>query len=568
MLQRLHKRLNAAVGRGRRCWFWVAVALLLGAMGTAQVTSALQETQTWDEAIHIAAGYSYLKTGDYRLNREHPPLFKLLSAAALLPLDPALPLNSEAWRKADGVEFGDLFLYKNRVHPETMLFLARAVIIALTLALGLALALWTRRKFGPAAGIAALFLFAFDPNLIAHGHYVTSDLAATAFIFLAILAWERYLQTLRRRDLAVSGIVLGLALISKFSAVFLVPVLAVLYWLRRWQLGPGRLSLRRFAAASATVGVISIAVVALAYGPESIRCWSGPKLRQVVDRSTIPGEVLFQTGKRLGLPAHPYLAGLSDVVVHNKIGHDAYLMGMQSRKGWWYYFPVVFAVKTPLSVIALLALSIAIGLRPANPLKIPFHWIVLLLPPLVYFAFCMSSNINIGVRHLLPVYPFLYAAIAGAIAGAARRWRILSTALMLVLVIESLSIHPHYLAFFNAAAGGPDNGPNYLVDSNLDWGQDLKNLKNYLDRNGFDKVCICYFGRSSMEFYRFEYSDLPRTDEPERQAEADCIGAISVTSLRGIYVGENAYSWLLERKPIAKIGYSIYVYDLRKQALR
>jgi len=420
MLRRFRERLNAAAGRGRRCWFWAAVVVLLGAMGAAQVTSALQETQIWDEAIHIAAGYSYLKTGDYRLNREHPPLAKLLSGAMLLPLDPELPLDSEAWKKADGVEFGDLFLYKNRVDPETMLFRARAAIMALTLALGLALALWTRQKFGPAAGIAALFLFAFDPNLIAHGHYVTSDVAATAFIFLATLAWERYLQTQRRRDLVVSGIVLGLALISKFSAIFLVPVLAVLYWLRRWQLGPGRLSLRRFAAATATVGAISIAVIALAYGPESIRCWSGPKLRQVVDPSTLIGKVLFQTGKRLGLPAHPYLAGISDLAFHNKVGHEAYLMGMQSREGWWYYFPVVFAVKTSLSVIALLVLSIAIALRPANPRKIPFHWIVLLLPPLVYFAFCMGSNINIGVRHLLPIYPFLYAAIAGAIAGAAR----------------------------------------------------------------------------------------------------------------------------------------------------
>lgn len=552
----------------KRHWFPGAVILLLGIMGAAQITSALQETQTWDEGIHIAAGYSYLKTGDYRLNREHPPLFKLLCAAPLLAVDPLLPLDDPSWKKPDQVPLGDLFLYKNRVSPETMLFCARAVTIALTLALGLVLALWTRRKFSPAVAIAALFLFAFDPNLIAHGHYVTNDLIAAAFIFFACVTWARFVETAGWRDLVVASAVLGLALISKFSAVYLVPLLAGFYWFRRLQEGRGRLSLRHFAASAAIAGAISAAIIAAAYGPESIRCWRGPKLRQVADRSTLVGEVLFQTGKRLGLPAHPYLVGISDLAVHDKIGHDAYLLGMQSNQGWWYYFPVVFAVKTPLSVLALLGLAIAIALRRPNLRKIPFEWVVLLVPALVYFALCMRSQINIGVRHLLPVYPFLYVVIAAVLMRAARPVRALSLVLMLGLAVESLAIHPHYLAFFNVAAGGPGNGPRYLVDSNLDWGQDLKNLKIYADRHNFGKLCICYFGRSSMEYYKFDYTDLPRTEEVEKRAAADCVGAISATALQDVYVGANAYSWLRARKPMANIGYSIYLYDLRKPALK
>lgn len=547
-----------------RNWFWAAVAALLAAMGTAQVTSALQETQTWDEAIHIAAGYSYLKTGDYRLNREHPPLFKLLCAAPLLALDPRLPLEDATWRDSDQVVFGDIFLYKNRVSPETMLFLARLPIIALTLILGLALALWTRRQFGPAAGAAALFLYAFDPNFIAHGHYVTSDLIAAAFIFLAAIAWMRFVESRRWRDLVVAGIVIGLALVSKFSAVFLLPLLVIFYWFRRWQAGSGALSLRHFAVSAAIAGAISVAIIALVYGPESIRCWRGPKLRQVVDTSTPVGKVLFQAGKRLGLPAHPYLVGISDLAVHDKVGHDAYLMGMQSHDGWWYYFPVVFAVKTPLSVLALLALAAGIGLRRFRLRAVKLRWLVLLLPPLVYFAMCMHSRINLGVRHLLPVYPFLYAAAGAALMTGKRPVRVVSFMLMLGLTAESVAIYPHYLAFFNAAAGGPDNGPRYLVDSNLDWGQDLKNLKAYVDRHHIDKLCVCYFGRSSMEYYKLEYTDLPRTDELRQRAGIDCVGAISATALQDVYVGKDAYSWLRARQPMAKIGYSIYLYDLRK----
>ncbi|MGO9130424.1 MAG: hypothetical protein ACLQIS_11895, partial [Bryobacteraceae bacterium] len=148
-------------------WFWAAAALLLAAMGGAQVTSALQETETWDEGIHLAAGYSYLKTGDFRLNPEHPPLFKLLCALPLVALHPKLPLEDASWTKGDQQEFSDAFMYQNRVPARKMLFVARLVTIALTLGLGLALVLWTRRKFGAVAALGALSLYAFDPNLIA-----------------------------------------------------------------------------------------------------------------------------------------------------------------------------------------------------------------------------------------------------------------------------------------------------------------------------------------------------------------------------------------------------------------
>lgn len=557
----------------KRSWFWPAAGLLLLAMGASQVTSVLRETQTWDEGIHLAAGYSYLKTGNYKLNPEHPPLFKLLCALPLLALDPRLSVEDKSWREGDQAEFGDVFLYQNRVSPEKLLFYARAVTIALTLLLGLVVALWTRQKFGDAAAMAALFLFAFDPNLIAHGRYVTNDVMATLFIFLACITWTRFIETKRRRDLLLAGVVLGLALASKFSAVFLLPVLAALYWIRRGQEGRGRLSLAHFAASAAAAGLIAVAVIGLAYGPETIRCFRGPKLRRVIDRSTMVGAVLSEAGKRLGLPAHPYLVGLYDFSVHDKEGHNAYLMGMRSDRGWWYYFPVVFAVKTPAAVLALLAVCLAISLvalvragpRGWRLRQISFEWIVVVLPPLVYFALCMRSHVNIGVRHILPVYPFLFIALAATLTR--RKWRTYLLAVFLVvLAVESAAIYPHYLAFFNVFAGGPDNGPKYLVDSNLDWGQDLKNLKTYLTEHGVTKLCICYFGRSSMTYYKLDYMLLPETSQVAEREEMDCVAAISATQLMGAYMGAEAFRWLRERKPMAKVGYSIYLYDFRRGA--
>lgn len=555
----------------KKHWFWPTSGLLLLAMGAAQVTSVLQETQTWDEGTHLAAGYSYLKTGDFRLNREHPPLFKLLCALPLLAMDPQLPLEDASWKEGNQEVFGDTFLYKNRVPADRMLFAARAVTIALTLGLGLVLALWTRRKFGAVAAVAALCLYAFDPNLIAHGRYVTGDLAATAFIFLSVIAWAEFLETKRWRDLAISGVVLGLALVSKFSAVFLLPVLAVLYWIRRWQEGRGRLTVLHFAASVAVAGAISVAIIGLAYGPATIRSFHGTKLRRVVDVSTTTGAIMAQVGKRLGLPAHPYLVGLYEFAMHDRVGHSAYLMGKFSDQGWWYYFPVVFAVKTPAAVLILLALSVGVGLvalARAGPRRwrlreIPFEWVVLVLPPVVYFAFCMRSHVNIGVRHILPVYPFLFIALAAALARKAWGKRALAV-LALVLAVESVAIYPHYLAFFNGFAGGPENGRRYLVDSNLDWGQDLLNLKKYLAAHDIKRLCICYFGRASMQYYKIDYLYLPETAETGKQKEMDCVAAVSATQLQGAYVGENAFAWLRARKPMAKIGYSIYLYDFRR----
>jgi hypothetical protein len=186
-----------------------------------------------------------------------------------------------------------------------------------------------------------------------------------------------------------------------------------------------------------------------------------------------------------------------------------------------------------------------------------------LLPPVVYFALCMRSHVNIGVRHLLPIYPFLYIALAAALSRGRWRARALLAGLAFVAV-ESAAIYPHYLAFFNVFAGGPNNGPRYLVDSNLDWGQDLKNLKLYASAHGIKKLCICYFGRSSMSYYKFEYTDVPETRDVARRASMDCVAAVSATPLAGSYVGADAFRWLRERKPMAKIGYSIYLYDLRK----
>jgi hypothetical protein len=232
-------------------------------------------------------------------------------------------------------------------------------------------------------------------------------------------------------------------------------------------------------------------------------------------------------------------------------------------------------VKTPAAVLILLALCLGTGLaafaqagtRRWRLRAVPFEWIVLLLPPLVYFAFSMRSHVNIGIRHLLPVYPFLFVALAAALVRTSWRRRALAV-MVLVLAVESAAIYPHYLAFFNGFAGGPDNGPRYLVDSNLDWGQDLYNLKKYVVTHDAKHLCVSYFGRASMAYYKLDYELLPQTHQAAEREKMDCVAAISATQLMGAYVGGEMYRWLRERQPMAKIGYSIYLYDFRRSPTR
>jgi len=551
---------------GRR--FWTGVTLLLCLMAWAQVSTALKETQTWDEAFDLAAGYSYWKTGDFRLNREHPPVGKLIDAIPLLFMKPTLPLSHPSWAAADNPVFGYEFLYSNRIDADTLLFAGRAMTILTVLLAGLAFAIWMRGQFGPAAALIALTFFAFDPNLIAHGRYVTSDAFFTIFFFFACAAWGGYLKAPGWRRLLFAGLLTGLACASKTPALLLPPVFVLLLLVRWWQ-QPDLFRWTRVVGAAGALLISTVAVVALAYAPEAgklipvTRAYrlahpEVPMLADHVERGTVVGDLLERAGHKLGLQAHPYLLALDTVASHNMRGHQSYLLGQRMNEGVWYYFPVVFAVKTPCAVLLALAVALIAGIRRWRHFDI--LWFALTIPPLVHFGVSMAARIDIGVRHILPVYPFLYVGLGVFLASLRMRW--LPAGVLLLLAVESLAIYPHYLAFFNWFSGGAGNGPTYLVDSNIDWGQDVKKLRAWLAERGTHTVHICFFGRTNMSYYGLEAYELPTDDEQWRAL--DGFAAASVTPLQGVYVPPEKTARLRSLKPVAKVGYSIYVYDFRK----
>jgi hypothetical protein len=338
-------------------------------------------------------------------------------------------------------------------------------------------------------------------------------------------------------------------------------------WIRR----PKEFPVRRAMVAAATVFATVAIMVVVIYWPETVRCWRTkvPRLSTLVVRGNPTGEILYHLGRKLSLPAHAYLFGLNAVADHNAGGHSSYLLGIRSETGWWYYFPVVFAVKSTMAALATTLLLLAAALWQAwkrewiSPMTLG-----LALPPLLYFVFSMTSGINIGMRHILPVYPFLYVGAAAWLATQSN-WRpgvFMMAALVALQIGECARIAPDYLAFFNELAGGPGRGPEYLVDSNIDWGQDVKKLGLWLEAHngGKRRARVFYFGNAQMRYYGIDEMEYPGPLDQKGWDAIDEYCVASVTPLQGVYVPLDSLAPLRMREPVAKIGWSMYVYDLHK----
>jgi hypothetical protein len=372
---------------------------------------------------------------------------------------------------------------------------------------------------------------------------------------------------------------LGCALGSKTSALVLPLIFILLHLLHGVSL-----RLRRLVLDNAACCAIAFATLLVIYAPEvkaALEFWitgrkTLPFLETPLSASAVPnnpiGMALQWMGNTFHLPSFSYLMSLNIQASHMTTGHLAYLLGKFAVMGWWYYFPIAALVKMPSATLLLLILGLSLAVWRGPWRRISFDFWLLAVPPFVFFATAMVfSHVNTGFRYLLPAVPFLI--VLGArllLAHGPARLRSafvpVLAALVLLLMAESVAIYPHYLAFFNWPSGGPSKGPRYLLDTNLDWGQDLKNLADWAEQNGMVELCLCYFGNAPPEHYRLVRGPLPRTGDPSEWEKVDCVVAVSATPLFGLYVPHEQFAWLRRQKPLTTIGHSIYVYDLRRKS--
>jgi Dolichyl-phosphate-mannose-protein mannosyltransferase len=656
-------KLGATEPRGSS-WVRIKVALavvgLLGLHVALAVNSLLQENATVDETLHLPAGVSYWQTGTFKLYHHNPPLVKLVAALPVIVGGPKLNTDKlytmKAWEQDAHINFGQYFALENAGNFFEIFDRARLMMPLFSVLGGLVVFAWSSRLYGPGGGLLSLALWCLCPNILANGRLITSDVAAASIGAGATYLFWRYQKYPTWSRAALAGLALGLAQLTKFSLILLYglwPALAVMRFLleKHWEGWPKRLAIE--LGQWALMVALSVLVIDLGYGFEGVGTPLGRfefacqsltvPVTPGMARPDSPNRLLEMAwrhrvnrfrGTLMGvvpspLPRH-YLLGFDEQKLETegipeyygnptlprddskRSGYPVYLDGELRRGGWWYYYLATLAYKVPEGTWALVALS-GFVLIASKRSRAPWadEVTILAVPVAVLAAMSFLTDICLGLRYILPIFPYVFITVGKVVPWAVGmtgpgKWvaRALIGASLLATSAATATIHPDYLAYFNWASGGPDRGAEHLIDSNLDWGQDLVKLDRWLKANHpGKKVGLAYFGQINpsllaLEGRGFDWflpPPLPGTLEPTQRMEPGIVAgpaprltpglyAISASIVRGLpwrfydrptlknsllgwmpawnAPAPGAYSYFQKLTPVARVGHSIYVYDV------
>jgi 4-amino-4-deoxy-L-arabinose transferase-like glycosyltransferase len=581
----------------RRRWLTASAVVLLLLVLLGQLAySVSRESLSWDEGNHIFAGYMAWKHHDHGLNPEHPPFVKMVAALPLLFMDLREPVLGNRYFKSESYLSGRDLIFGNDF--DRVIFRARMGAACFALLLALVVFLTAREMFGTGAGLLALALVVFEPNLLAHGAMVTTDTGAAGFLLLTIYAFYRYVKAPSTTRLLAVGVAAGLMAITKHSAVLLAPMLGLLALtelVRRraplaagdgqWAAAEGAAAesrvkqALRFVLAAAVIVLVAAALLWTCYGFRFAARPAGWQLNPPFEATLgtlAPREARAVTAAlRWHLLPESYLFGLADVRSVANVW-PSYIFGKVYAHGVWFYFPVAFAIKATLGLLGLLLLTIFA--LASGRLRKGREVLFLAIPPGLYMLVSMTSQLNIGVRHILLVFVFCCVLAAGgawALVRSDRRWLWPVAALLLLHVGSSLRAFPvSYMAYSNELWGGPSATYKYLTDSNTDWGQQLKATKRYLDERGVKDCWFAYFVAPAIQAsaYGIPCRPLPTADTGFFGMETDVPLLIdgpvlfSHSSLTGYELGSsvfNPYQDFLARTPTTIIEHGVWVFDGR-----
>ena len=562
--------------RPKIIFYWIIVVGIILSSLTLSITSILEKSLTYDELLFIGVGKYRIETGDTTPLVEGAPIFpSLLNGMFWYFLD-FDPHYWEDFRHNYSHQYRRLNnLVLSGHDPDILVLLARLPIILTFPLLSILVFVWSRELYGAKAGLLALILSALSPNLIAHARLATTDFIACLTILAAVYCFRCYLKKPSRARLALSGITLGLSLITKTTSTILLPaflVMALVYrrtddkieqvsnttrkklhfWSEFFPKNRDLLSIILFLAL--IIGV-AFSVIWAAYFFEFRVLFFLPD--REVSSGDYSGAVLkFLCEKGIKIPAASFFEGVYTQYRHAVLGHANFFFGEISSSGRWNFFIFAFLIKTPLPTLALLFLSVIFLKRAKSCDKREEAF--LLIPTIFIMVTSSISNINIGLRHILPIYPFLFVWISRvATFSKSALYSALLAVLTVWYICSNIYIYPHYLAYFNELIGGPRNGYKYLVDSNLDWGQDLRALLKHVDENDIRPIKIIYFGAPRL----LEYNGYHAPHVECFEIQSGYI-AISVTHLQSVYLLPGCFEWLKEYEPIKRIGYSIHIYEI------
>ena len=558
--------------------FPALVTLLFGLFAFQLWFHATRTSATIDESPHIFAGYRYWQCGDFGVNPEHPPLLKLLAAIPLVSKDviqPSWECGTKITSSDESYSAGNLFLAKN--NPDNIVIPARLSAALMSLFLALIIFLAAREMFGNWEAVVALGLLAFEPNIIAHGSLVTTDMAVAATMFAAFYAFYRYRKNPTWIRFLIVGLATGATLASKHSGILILPIIFLLFvadffFSRRMEIETG--VRRRFfprIAAFAGIFVIALGVLWAFYGfrYDAVPNDSQPPALVASIFDGAPPEILnspvVKTMRNVArIFPESYAAGLFYIMRGGN--RPMFLLGEIYPTARWFYFPVAFSIKTSVALLVSLALSLlTIGLYRTCRREMLF----LLLPAFLFFAVSLTSGLNIGVRHILPVYPFFIVAAAAGICYWSRKYsfaRYFLIALLIFHAVAAFRTAPNYLAFANDFWGGTNNTYRLLSDSNVEWGQNYKLVREYVARENIQDCRIAAFGAGEMvrayqpcglmpNDYGWNFTEQLVEPIPPVVEGTFFVSVASFPPLAG-----DEYEPILKTAPIAQIGGGIFVY--------
>lgn len=530
-----------------------APAILLCVLAALCASSLLTKSATWDESHYLGVGRYLVSHLDQDISQAffHPPLSSVIAGIPLLAVD----IPEEIWKESNADRRGQRIIELRS--DDWMLNASRLAMLPVVLALGWIVFRWSQRLYGYWGGLLSLTVFTFSPNIIAHARLITPDMTLTLMTTLCAYRLWRFVENPERRQFAFTGLSLGLLLLSKYTALALIPILMatdVVARIHRADLG-WRDARQMIALLKHWPGLLLIAFAVL---------WSG----YLFDLG-----VAQIAGFDIPLFAPRYFEGAYFQWAQSQTPHRFFLMGQFSEEGWWYFYLIVLAIKIPISIsllwLGLFCGSTRLGLRFRNA------EIYLWLPFLVFLIYLSLFNtIHNGFRYLMPAFPALLVLLGKYAESSIRRpWqRPLLTLLLLWLVVANLWNWPNYLAYQNEWIGGPNNGYLWFSDSNLDWGQDLKQLKLYMDEHEIDRIQLAYFGTANPVHYGIAYDYLPSGNSmlqptPGRaripRENRPPIVALSAYQYQGVgFRDDSVYAHFHRFWPNDQIGHSILIFDL------
>ena len=522
--------------------------LILFTQAVFQGIAARTDSQTTDEAVHVTAGYTYLTKGDFRFNPEHPPLVKIISALPLLVINPQLPENfDQTWNNSENFFYdswrenrslGEEFFYASGNDANQMIFWSRMPMVLLTLLLGLAIFLISLRHFGPIPALVATGFYALDPLITGHGHLVTTDIAITLGILLSTYTAWQLLKSPTWKHVVWFGLAFGFALLVKHTAIIFIPMLLILATISVINKKDKTYTSKVIKGLLGSTAII-ILMIWISFGFQS---------RPLPVTATATQDIILAQGKikssdfsgneaanKLYTVARPilsilpsdYLKGITMILNHTSGGHDSFLLGENSKTGWWYYFPTLLALKMPLpALIGLISLLyLYIRKKPKNSLVTTS-----LMVAGLFLLIAMSSKTNLGLRHVMPILPLIFIGI-GWVASINKKAKNLMLLMLIWLAIVFTLSFPNYLGYFNEFAGAKAENYNVATDSNLDWGQDMKRIKNYISKEKLVKPFVEYgwLGQDALNYYLGNNFQLLSNNSP-KIGDTLIIGATTVNN--------------------------------------